>query len=176
MKKRWETVWKNFCPDPAARMKYNTKAMGILMAFHGWAQKNSGIPIEIDRDYIINFGDNQLKGSLCIVRQAKDDKIDMLAPKYWTRAVDDFRIETDMEYITSFMAFKSMYGVDLNGCTLLLLKDMKEISVAREEEMYDRAVKTINAICSSIESELWYPRWNIHCSNCCYKEFCMKWR
>lgn len=176
LKIKWGSVWSNETIGMDISKDYNKKALNTLIEFHNWAKDNCGIPIDIDREYMINIGDNKLYGKVNIIRQKFDKTIDIINFKTWENIPESFTIDTDMELTIDTIAFNAIYESTPDSESIYILKIGKEIMTRRVDDDIKRFTIIFNSVCKSIENEIYFPRWNYSCKKCEHQNRCRLWK
>lgn len=174
MKMKWQASCSNASYEPNS--DDIKSGLQSLMQFHDWAKNNCGVGFDIDREYLIPVGEDKLHGKLPIVRQKFDKTIDILHIKHWNATVDTFRIETDIAFPLSMLAFNHIYKSLPDSITVFNCKTGKEIILRFTMDDMVRAQEIVRNIFESLRHNIKYPKWNIYCNSCTYKLHCKSWR
>lgn len=173
-----KTVWQTVCESSRYEIdaKDAKRALTMLSAFHDWAKDNCGVAFDIDRECLIPVGDNKVSYKIPLVRQKFDKTIDILHLKHWNSTIDLFKIETDISFPLSVLAFNNVYESLPETVSVFNSKTSKEIVLRFDKSELARVQSTIDNIFTAVASGIRYPRWNIYCNSCSYKPQCKAWR
>ena len=174
LKMKWQTA----CQSTGHIIEANDsiKALKILTSFHDWAKDNCGVAFDIDRECLIPIGDDKICYKLPIIRQKFDKTVDILHLKHWKASIDTFKIETDIEFALSVLAFHIVYDSVPDTVTVFNCITGKELILRIGNNELTRIQSTIDNIMKAVASNIKYPRWNIYCNTCAYKPQCKSWR
>ena len=174
IKMKWQAACSNYSYDiDSESVKTGLQS---LLQFHDWAKESCGVGFDINREYLMPIGEDKLHGTLPIVRQKFDKTIDILHLKHWNATVDTFKIETDIAFPLSMLAFNHIYKSLPDSITVYNCKTGKEIMLRFTADDVVRSQAIVSNIFDSLRANIKYPKWNIYCNGCNYKAHCKGWR
>jgi CRISPR/Cas system-associated exonuclease Cas4 (RecB family) len=185
LKNRWEIAWfKNMEvkdvlygeQDKKAKMGY--QGLDMLINFHRLNYNNPGRPLAVAYDYEIPIGEHILTGTIDLVREAKEGYRKFVDIVYFSTsdyAPDEWETANNLSTTLQSYAFRKEFILKEQRLTYYPLKTNKPIFTTRDEDSFKKLVSFVNIICTSIESNFYYPRPTVLCRQCPYKKFCEHW-
>ena len=159
------------------RRKLLYEGWGLLSKFHKSHYEDPGVPVAVDLDHRIKVGNIYVNGNIELARVIGEDKnkVEIVSFRTRKKLPTDFEIRHDMSITFQAMLFRDAFGEKEDILTYYLLDNDRAIQTHRSSMDLQKLDTVISNVCTSIEQEIFFPRYTFQCYYCHAQEFCAKW-
>lgn len=156
------------------------KCVKALSTFYELFSEDKGVPLLINKEYMMEFGSAKLLGTIPVIRETQYKDVELIAFTsdilFGTKAERNLKIEIqrDIDIIASSMAFKQVYGwdVDFHNAYSTYYQEVHTCNVDGPLKL--NLEKIVTNVAKAIENNVFYPAYNTRCSNCIHRSTCLK--
>ena len=102
-------------------------------------------------------------------------KIELLIHRFSNKAPNQIELDKKLKYTIDSYVLKKLYNCEVAAIKVIHHKNNSEYITTRNNNDYDRLEISIKNIAKCIKDNLYYPRENVFCNTCYYKEYCKYW-
>lgn len=156
------------------------KCVKSLIVFYDIFKEDKGVPLLINKEYTLEFGSVKLFGTIPVIRETQYKDVELITFTsdilFNSKAERNVKIEVqrDIDIIASSMAFKKTYGwdIDMHHAYSMYYGDINSCNVDGPLQL--NLEKIVNSVARAIKNSIFYPVYNTRCSNCIFKNKCLK--
>lgn len=173
LKKKWDSVCNG--NKDYINSKRNLEGINYIVNFARWASENKIILVDYNSYYSISFDDVVVEGTLGAILALPGRKCELLVSKFSTRAPEQFELDKSLKYTLDCYAFRKEYKHNISAVKIVHFKNNKEFTTYRTNNDFERLESTIKGVGNGIRNNSFYPRENVFCGYCYFKEYCKYW-
>lgn len=173
LKKKWDSICK--ANEECIDSKKNLEGFNYIYNFATWAYENKIALVDFDSTYTIYINDIELTLAMNPIIALGNNKFELLICRFSNKEPNQIDIDKRLKYTLDCYAFKKAYGKEISAIRVVHFKNKKEYTSYRTQTDFDRLETTIKNVANAIASDIYYPRENILCSSCNYKNYCNSW-
>lgn len=148
------------------------KGIETIEQFYDNNNSYAGAPLLINKDYFINIGKHNLKGTLHLVKEVLDGNTKSLEIIHYRIATPQNILRRDVELTANSLAFRLLMGVSEQRIVEYDILSGQHFITKRNESDYKDLVKIINCIDKALHNKIFYPVLNYRCLQCPYNNKC----
>jgi len=158
------------------------KANQLLSVFHESFDPSVGI-LGVEEFFSMDMGKRvpPLHGYIDVIEHGADGSIVVADLKTAARKPSDSQVSRNVQ-LTAYSLGAAELGFDPEALTLrldVLVKtkepQMVRLETTRTNRDRDRFLKLVKSVWKGIKREIWFPKQDWHCSQCCYSQPCRDW-
>lgn len=169
-----------FADNKAKARVLETRAVRALSNFNEVFSNNLGVPLLINKDYVLEFNKIKLAGTIPVIRETQYKELEMVSFTddllLSNKGDRNYKIEVqrDIDIIASSIAFKKVYGLDIDNHMAYGMYYGDAHICKVDGPLMLNLEKIVERVAYCISKEIYYPIYNIRCSNCAYRQACLK--
>lgn len=153
------------------------EGMFAINKFYQWAARNEIIVADVGSPYVINLKYNadiySIEGNFGIIIINKNKQPENLKINFTNKMAPQEMLELDMFTALDHLAFKTVFGRELNGTQIYNVKADKSQFVVKTNSMEEKRISNfVVNISRAIQQQIYYPHQSPLCSNCAALDFC----
>lgn len=184
LKRKWGTFWyKNktkedimFSNSNTLRSELGVKGVFVIDKLWEVLSEVKHAPLAVEQEYCVQVGEHYVTGTIELIREIKLSKrkssIDIVNYCLLDANPDKFVLNYDLSVTAQAYAFRNIFKRKEDSFTLYYLRKDKTYQVTRTQQHFDNFADIVNMVATSIEAELFYPKYSIECKGCNYQRNC----
>lgn len=173
IKKKWDNVCEkntNIIND-----KLNIEGLSLLINFVRWNENNKTVLADFNSSYEMEINGVTINGIFNAIAVLPGRKCEIIINDFGRIMPDQYSLDKNLKITLDCMAFKKIYGIDISGIKIIYHKNNTEFYTTRNNNDNQRLISSIKSIDIAIKNNCFYPRENVFCKKCFYKEYCKYW-
>lgn len=173
LKRKWDSICeknKNYIDN-----KKNLEGINYIINFARWSANNKILLADFKSQYEINIASISIIGNINAIAILPGKKCELIINRFSNQAPEQSDIDKNLKYTIDCYAFKKNFNYDITAIKIIHHKNNSEYTTHRTINDYDRLEATIKGVSAGIMNNSFYPRENIFCKRCFYKEYCKYW-
>lgn len=174
MQKKWDSMCKEYAHVIDNKKKV-IDGMRFIIKFVKWASNVQLQIADIETQYSFLIDKYEFVGNLGIISPTQKGNYEILVPNFSSRIATQLQLNAKLKYAFDAYGFQSVYGREIDGIKVLLVRHDREMYTRRDKQDFDRLTLSLYNIAKGIENNIFYPREGIDCQNCTAQEYCRYW-
>jgi len=170
-KRQWDKIIDN--EGSRLNEKQILDGLGIINQLDRYCRNNKLIVADINSPYQLNFTENvAVTGKIGTIRY-NNDKLELFVVETSRNLPNQIILDMSLKYtLQAYAISKLANNYNLNGIRIYHIKSGSEFTTYRTQKDFDRLEKTVKNISKAIRENIFYPREDFTCYQCCYKNYC----
>jgi CRISPR/Cas system-associated exonuclease Cas4 (RecB family) len=153
------------------------KGLEMLYSFYTFNKDNPGVPIAVDHEYRVAFGDVIVRGKFELIREILDPAtrsryVEIVDFKTSDKTPEYMLIKHDINLLLASYAFRELFNAKEDRMKYHYLPTGRDIIVKKTDDDFKRIESIVKGIAYGIKEEYFYPRQTFMCRSCELKEIC----
>ena len=173
LKKKWDSICsKN---KDYIDTKKNLEGINYIVNFARYIVDYKPNIVDFQRYYEINIDNILFSGNIDIINLLPNKKIELLSHRFNNKAPNQIELDKKIKYTIDAYVLKELYGLEVSAIKIIHHKNNTEYITTRSNTDFDRLSSCITNVAKAIENNIYYPKDNVFCTGCYYKEYCRYW-
>jgi len=160
--------------------KYLHKGYKLIKQFYEKSAKEEYIPIAVNHEYRISFGNLNIVGKFELIRERVDKEtqsrfIEVVDFRTGLTKPEGFFLRHDLNATFMHYAFTASFKKMPDAFIMDYVGAGKEIVFERNENDYKRLVSVLKGVANGIDGDDIFPRHGYHCKQCPFQSVCDRW-
>lgn len=183
--RKWDSIWFKgvdandiiYGQEPE-KAKLGRDGAGMISGFYDDNAHAPGIPLAVAYDYEVPVAGHVITGTIDLVREVEENRKRTVEIVYFSTSgykPVDWEIRNNLHTTMQAYAFRKEFQVKEQRLSYYSLKQRERFEAYRTDDQISRLESFVDIICTSIESNFFYPRPTVLCKYCSVKNFCEQW-
>ena len=155
--------------------KKNLEGINYIINFARFIVDYKPNIIDFEKYYEVDIDGIILNGNISVINMLPNRKIELLIHRFSNKAPNQIELDKKLKYTIDSYVLKKLYNCEVAAIKVIHHKNNSEYITTRNNNDYDRLEISIKNIAKCIKDNLYYPRENVFCNTCYYKEYCKYW-
>lgn len=173
IKKKWDSICEK--NRDIITEKSNIEGLSLLINFVKWNENNKTILADFNSTYEIDIEEINILGTFNAISVLPGRKCELIYNDFNRVAPEQYYLDKSLKYTMDCFAFEYLYKTKISGIKIIYHKNNTEYYTTRSTGDYDRLFSAVKGIDKGINLKCFYPRENVFCKKCFYKEYCKYW-